>query len=721
MKLKKIEALPVPRTRKRGWCVKAQLCEDVLVLDVFCNGSRFSRHAVNVNTSEYATLYPGRGTGWTGQKIEAAIGLEEYEYGQQYYLSPTAKRKIDERWRPSKEDEELIRSAFPQKHTWRSGPESMDIISDRESAYGRERRMNAEERRIDRVNETMARIPAIQVGFKHWIDEKLCGCRNYAVKAEGGFFCSNCGGIFLPPKEAKNHDKIECPWCGEKLILEKRKKEVAFIDHVCMIQPVCDEFSVLREFWACVEIRPGHRKAVGAEENARVLLKKQQSCTGATKNMILGKPQEPCIIYWAQGWHSKVQEGEFVPDFFDYKSNPMNKRIGPSYTYDGGIREALQGTAYEDCTHVLELAAGLRADANKILFAGKKSPDFLAVMELLAKGRFYRLFAETSKRVEFWGTWYRGELDLRGGSIEEVFQIYDRQKINRIRDMNGGEEMLGWMQWLDDTVGIKISAEFLRWAEGLHLSPQECALTLEYLKPEQMMHYITRQKLESYPTKTMRAVIGQYEDYMNMEQKLGKNLGDEMVYRPRELKRRHDEAVVELEMNRVKIDAAEYRKRFPDAQKNIRKVAKKYTYEGDKFLIRVPKELYEVVMEGRALHHCAGSSDRYFDRMSRNETYICFLRRKDEPEIPFYTIEVEPGGTIRQHRGLYDEEPEIETVKPFLREWQQVIRSRMKEEDHKLAKMSAKKREENILELKAKNNTRVLEGLMEDFMEAINE
>ena len=113
--------------------------------------------------------------------------------------------------------------------------------------------------------------------------------------------------------------------------------------------------------------------------------------------------------------------------------------------------------------------------------------------------------------------------------------------------------------------------------------------------------------------------------------------------------------------------------------------------------------------------------DRYFDRMSRNETYICFLRRKDEPEIPFYTIEVEPGGTIRQHRGLYDEEPEIETVKPFLREWQQVIRSRMKEEDHKLAKMSAKKREENILELKARNNTRVLEGLMEDFMEAINE
>lgn len=708
MKLKKIEALPVPRTRKRGWCVKAQLCEDVLVLDVFCNGSRFSRHAVNVNTSEYATLYPGRGTGWTGQKIEAAIGLEEYEYGQQYYLSPTAKRKIDERWRPSKEDEELIRSAFPQKHTWRSDPDTMVLISDRESAYGRQKRINTEDRRCDRVRRMMQRVPEIPDGFLEWIDEKLCGRKHYALRSDGAYSCSACGQTFEAPGKVKNHEEITCPHCGGKLIVENRKKLIVFEEHVCIIQPIDEEVSVLREFWACVEMKPERQKAVGAEENARVILFKQPK-------------KEDCSIYWAQGYRSKVREGTFVADNFDNKSNPYGIRIHPEHTFDGGIREALQGTAYEDCTHVIELAAGLRADANKILYAGKKSPDFLAVMELLAKGRFYRLFAETSKRVEFWGTWYRGELDLRGGSIEEVFQIYDRQKINRIRDMNGGEEMLGWMQWLDDTVGIKISAEFLRWAEGLHLSPQECSLTLEYLKPEQMMHYITRQKLESYPTKNMRTVIGQYEDYLNMEQKLGKNLGDEMVYRPRELKRRHDEAVVELEMNRVKIDAAEYRKRFPDAQKNIRKVARKYTYEGDKFLIRVPKELYEVVMEGRALHHCAGSSDRYFDRMSRNETYICFLRRKDEPEIPFYTIEVEPGGTIRQHRGLYDEEPEIETVKPFLREWQKVIRSRMKEEDHKLAKMSAKKREENILELKARNNTRVLEGLMEDFMEAINE
>lgn len=84
-----------------------------------------------------------------------------------------------------------------------------------------------------------------------------------------------------------------------------------------------------------------------------------------------------------------------------------------------------------------------------------------------------------------------------------------------------------------------------------------------------------------------------------------------------------------------------------------------------------------------------------------------------------YTIEVEPGGTIRQHRGMYDMEPDIEEVKPFLREWQKEIRKRMKDQDHEYARISAVKREENLEELRQKNNTRVLEALMEDLMEVV--
>ena len=86
--------------------------------------------------------------------------------------------------------------------------------------------------------------------------------------------------------------------------------------------------------------------------------------------------------------------------------------------------------------------------------------------------------------------------------------------------------------------------------------------------------------------------------------------------------------------------------------------------------------------------------------------------------MPFYTIEVEPGGTIRQHRGYLDDEPGIEQLKPVLREWQKAIRKRLTREDRALAETSAMLREKNIEELKEKNNIRVLKGLMEDFMAA---
>ena len=68
---------------------------------------------------------------------------------------------------------------------------------------------------------------------------------------------------------------------------------------------------------------------------------------------------------------------------------------------------------------------------------------------------------------------------------------------------------------------------------------------------------------------------------------------------------------------------------------------------------------------------------------------------------------------------LMDEEPEFDEVKPFLKEWQKEIRKRMSAEDHKRAAVSKTKREENIEELKQRNNTRVLEGLRQDFMEAV--
>ena len=215
-----------------------------------------------------------------------------------------------------------------------------------------------------------------------------------------------------------------------------------------------------------------------------------------------------------------------------------------------------------------------------------------------------------------------------------------------------------------------------------------------------------------------------------MCRRLGKRTNDEMVYRPRELKRRHDEAVEEIrkldmieEMKRnaeaKERRAKELREKYPGAEEILKDIAPRYEYENEEYRIIVPRNLVDIMSEGNALHHCVGSTDRYFERIRDQETYICFLRRKEEPKLPYYTIEVEPGGTIRQHRGMYDEEPNIEEIRGFLREWQRILKKRLHSKDWQLAAESKVKREQNLEELRKANNERVLKGLAEDFMEAV--
>ena len=62
--------------------------------------------------------------------------------------------------------------------------------------------------------------------------------------------------------------------------------------------------------------------------------------------------------------------------------------------------------------------------------------------------------------------------------------------------------------------------------------------------------------------------------------------------------------------------------------------------------------------EGGKLHHCVGSSDRYWERIERRESYVLFLRRVSKPDAPYYTLEIEPDGTVRQKRTMYDRQKE---------------------------------------------------------------
>lgn len=62
------------------------------------------------------------------------------------------------------------------------------------------------------------------------------------------------------------------------------------------------------------------------------------------------------------------------------------------------------------------------------------------------------------------------------------------------------------------------------------------------------------------------------------------------------------------------------------------------------------------------------------------------MRKVNELETPYYTLEVEPGGTIRQKRTEYDRQnKDLEKANIFLKQWQHVIQKRMEQAYHVLA------------------------------------
>lgn len=413
-------------------------------------------------------------------------------------------------------------------------------------------------------------------------------------------------------------------------------------------------------------------------------------------------------------------------------SNRKNKRAKEGYLYPGEYGEALENTEYQDGIRVLhQLAvAGKKLNYNKLLIGIQRLSNFENVVEYLFKGRFHRMLRETLEKVDVWASYYYGELRVTGTTLEEVFRLQDRQKINRIRDEDGGETMLVWMRYSEE-IGKKISKETLTYMAENEISPDDYLNYIKHQSPQQVQNYLEKQRTAGYKGMKPSEVLEQWLDYLSMCKAAGKDLEDDMVLKPKDLKLRHDQ-MVENE-NQLKIvkamqnnkeyreqEAEKMREKYPEAEKNLDDIRKRYEYQDEEYTIIVPHDLVEIIEDGQALHHCAGASERYFDRIESRETYICFLRKTETPRIPFYTIEVEPSGTIRQHRSYLDEEPGIEQIRGFLRKWQKELKKRLTEEDKRLAKISKEKREQNIKELEEKNNTRVLKGLAEDFMENID-
>ena len=97
--------------------------------------------------------------------------------------------------------------------------------------------------------------------------------------------------------------------------------------------------------------------------------------------------------------------------------------------------------------------------------------------------------------------------------------------------------------------------------------------------------------------------------------------------------------------------------------------------------------------------------------------------------MPWYTLEIEPGGNIRQKKSVLNEAyKDLDDALPFLRKWQQWVEKNLSAEDKKLAEKSDKARKDGYKQLREEKKliwhgrlqgTLLVDALENDFMEAM--
>ena len=283
------------------------------------------------------------------------------------------------------------------------------------------------------------------------------------------------------------------------------------------------------------------------------------------------------------------------------------------------------------------------------------------------------------------------------GSLIKALGL-DSRRFQRLRLHNGGCDLLRWLQY-EKGIGREIPDNVLLWMCQQDIEPGDVQFIADRMSMVQVYNYVRRQ-MPSF-RRNSHEVLRTWEDYLSMAKKLHMNVYDEIVYRTRKLRRRHDDLVLKCQEKDIELQAEEMEEKFPHVNAICQEIKAKYEYADADYMVVVPDGILDIITEGRALHHCVGSSDRYWDRIERRESFVMFLRKTDDPFHAYYTLEVEPDGTVRQKRTEYDrQKKDIEQATEFLQKWQRVITARLTESDKALAAESRILREKEFIQLK---------------------
>ena len=539
-------------------------------------------------------------------------------------------------------------------------------------------------RRKENWDRTMALVPPLPEDFRKWVEDKGTLDDNfifYRKEKKGGYtaYCSHCEESFHTEEKLEhnpgqktqwNYKRIHkafCPNCRNIFGTKAQGAQQRLKTRSWVIVPQIAADSVLLRRFEITKTfdKTGTgafaswEKTTWINETTRVFadmetFKSKDSFTFETV------PQFDGEMMWRRKREVYGGKTEFL-------------KVGHGRMYMRNAKEIIKATGMPEILYkrLKTASKGTYIQSWLITMASRKYIEYLLKSGLSRLGN-----AAIACGLDVADKDARNLKDLLG---------VDGQQLRILKDMNGCPEFLQALRDLK-AAGEKVDMETLRYMNENAVRLYELQMEMTKMTAQRSVNYLRKQV--EIGGKGFHTTATEYRDYLRMARELGRDTTDEIICRTPDLKKMHDRYVEETakkkdEKRRHTVDVT-----FKNIAVNFAENKKHFGYEFNGLKILVPDCASEIIMEGQKQHHCVGATDTYMKKMHKGESYILFLRKKEDPETAYYTLEVTWNGYVRQSYGAYDRKPDKEKIEDWLEHFTREIQKRTEREKRQEASAS---------------------------------
>lgn len=493
--------------------------------------------------------------------------------------------------------------------------ETNDIITwinEQQDSINRNKVIKKQNARTERNNMYLSLIensviPDFADYVKEWIEKNdNIGFKSTRKNGSYKIQCSHCWNTFRYfEHHLSNYDQVVCPHCGRKLITLFASANDYRLDYGMNIGVLCET--------ACgIALRIYHVNRVDytTEEYERYLF---------TEKKTYHYKHEGRVAYGFSNYVEKYNSW--------YETNELLYDSFVLYNNFSKVSDSVLSSAVKDFLTTVN-------SWNAVVYLHRYHR--LKILEYLTKLGYYGIVKDLSSEYGFNAN--TKLINVTGRNISEVIGI----DINKVTALVEKKDIT-----LDLLRLIQCADKYNR-----KLTTDSVSELLKYCQYDKMLKYCSPKKLVNYLT---RHAINEHDycDYLYQLESLEYDMTDKHLLYPQNFLGSHQELSLMLKLSEKKIYDVQ-------VQTIYEKCHKLCEWSDGTYSILMPKNCAEIIAEGIAQKHCVGN---YCERVAKGESIILFLRRSEDLEKPFLTMEIRYDMKkldIVQCRGMCNQDPPVE-------------------------------------------------------------